>query len=144
MPLYSFELRDGSFGAADKEGINLPDRKLAHDYALKVVSELMTGGERQTRSWCLDVYEDDGERIFTIPFVQVDHTLNHLPPALRATVEAACEVRRQIGEVMQGARTTMREAQALIARSRGKPYLASFAGQATIRSELGELHDGAS
>lgn len=134
MPIYSFALRDGSPTMRDEEGIRLPDRKHARDYALKVVGELMWRRERQTRSWCLDVYEGHGKLVFTIPFASVDSTLDHLSPALRATVERRCELSRQLAEATYTASVTVREARAVVARARGKPYLAVHAGEATIRS----------
>ena len=46
----------------------------------------MSGREAQPRFWRLDVYEDNNERIFKIPFVSIDRTLDHLVPELRTIV----------------------------------------------------------
>ena len=51
----------------------------------------MSGREAQTRSWRLDVYEDNNERIFEIPFVSIDRSLDHLVPELRTIVEGLCD-----------------------------------------------------
>jgi hypothetical protein len=93
----------------------------------------MRGREVQTRSWRLDVYEN-GELISQIPFASVDPTLDHLGPRVRATVEASCATIRSARETVSAAHATMRESRALVARSRGKPYLAVERGEPAIRS----------
>lgn len=133
MPLYTFKLRDGSCGIEDESGVALADRDHALAYAHEVVRELMNGRERQTRTWRLDVYENSGERVFSIPFVSVDQTLDHLPPPIRSEIEELCDRSRSLNEAVSAARVTVRESRALVARSRGRPYLASEAGQSTIR-----------
>jgi len=133
MPTYTFELKDGSCRIADETGINLPDREHALKYAHDVARELMGGREAQTRFWRLDVYEDSGERIFEIPFVRIDSTLDHLVPELRTIVERLCDRHRALKEANYAARVTVRESRALIAIARGKPYLATYAGEKTIR-----------
>jgi hypothetical protein len=133
MPTYTFELKDGSCGIADETGVNLPDREHALGYAIEVARELMGGREAQTRFWRLDVYEGGGERIFEIPFVRVDRTLDHLAPELRTVMEGLCDRHRSLKEANYAARVTVRESRALIAIARGKPYLATYAGERTIR-----------
>jgi hypothetical protein len=133
MPLYKFQLRDGASAIFDDAGINLPDREHALAYAKEVARELMQGREVQTRPWRLDIYENHSERVFALPFAAVDATLDHLVPELRSTLERLCDSYLSWQEAVQAARITLRESQALVARSRGKPYLASTEGQQTIR-----------
>lgn len=133
MPLYTFELHDGDRPIEDENGVWFADRESARDHAHEVARELMSAREPQTRSWRLDVYED-GARIEEIPFAKVDHTLDHLHPALRSTVERSSDSMRGLKEAMTAARATIRESRALVALSRGKPYLATEAGQPTIRT----------
>jgi hypothetical protein len=133
MPLYTFELRDGSCGIADTVGVSLADRDQALCYAYEVVRELMGCREQQTRTWRLDVYEDHDRRVFEIPFARLDETLDHLAPHWRSTIEDLCDRSRALHETYSAARITMRESRALIARSRGKPYLATEAGRSIIR-----------
>jgi hypothetical protein len=131
--LYTFQLRDGSHRIKDE--IALPDRERAFEYARTVVRELMCCQEHQTRTWRLDVYEDKGARVFEMPFARFDETLDHLSPKGRETVVDLCDRCRSLEEVMSTAVVTMRESRALVARSRGKPYLAAAFGQRTIRGE---------
>jgi hypothetical protein len=134
MPQYTFELHNGQSGIADTAGVSLPNRKGALAYAEDVVGELMRGRELQTRWWCLDVYERD-ERIFALPFAKFDHTLDHLRPDLRGMVETLCERQRSVGEAFNDIRATIRESRALLARSRGKLYVAAENGRSVIRDK---------
>ncbi len=133
MPLYTFELRDGSCGIADTAGVSFADRDQALYYAYDVIRELMNCCERETRTWRLDVYEDHDRRVFEIPFSRLDETLDHLDPHLRRKIEDLCDRSRSLREACSAANVTMRESRALVARSRGKPYLAIDRGQQVIR-----------
>ena len=133
MPLYTFELRDGSCGIADTSGVRLADRDQALCYAYDVIRELMSQCERETRTWQLDVYEDHDQRVFQIPFARLDETLDHLDLQLRRKIEDWCDRRRSLLEACSAASATVRESRALVARSRGKPYLAADRGQQVIR-----------
>jgi hypothetical protein len=133
MPLYTFELRDGSCGIQDLTGVALPDRDHALAYAHGVAHELMKGCERQARTWRLDVYENNSGRVYALPFASIDQTLDHLSAPLRSTVEELCDRTRSLSETISAAQVTVRESRALVARSRGRPYLATEAGQTTIR-----------
>lgn len=132
MPLYRFELREGSAPLADDAGVHLPDRESALIYARDVARELMHGREDETRSWRLDVYEHH-ERVFELRFAALDRSLDHLRPGARSIVESLCERRRSTSELLHTVWATMRESRALVAKSRGKPYLAAIYGRQTIR-----------
>lgn len=133
MPLYTFELRDGTCGIADTVGVSFADRDQALCYAYDVVRELMSQCERETRTWRLDVYEDHDRRVFEIPFARLDETLDHLEPRWRSKVEDLCDRARSLREACSEAGVTMRESRALLAWSRGKPYLAADRGEKVIR-----------
>lgn len=135
MPLYTFELRDGSCGIADTVGVSFADRDQALCYAYDVVRELMSQCERETRTWRLDVYEDHDRRVFEIPFTSLDETLDHLAPHWRSKIEDLCNRSRSLREACSAASVTVRESRALVALSRGKPYLATEAGQRVIRED---------
>lgn len=132
MPSYTFELRDGSQPIRDETGIILPDRDRAIDYAYDVARELMKSREAEARQWRLDVYEDDGYQVIEISLASVDGTLDNWAPAIRATIEAACDRHRSLRETLHSARRTVRESRALVAKSQGKPYLATERGEPTI------------
>ena len=132
MPFYTFELQDGGRPVGDETGEWFADRDRAVHHACDVARELMTARELQTRSWCLDIYED-GSRIEQIPFARLDQTLDHLNPALRTNVERCCDKMRDFRQAMWAAQATVRESRALVAQSRGKPYLATDRGEPIIR-----------
>lgn len=133
MPLYTFELRDGSAPLVDPAGVHLPDRERALAYAQDVARELMHGRESQTRCWRLDVYENRHERVFKLAFAALDTTLDQLAPEVRSVMERLWDRYRSCKEAVHAAQATMRESRALVALSRGKPYLAANAGERTIR-----------
>lgn len=133
MPLYTFELRDGSAPLEDPVGVNLPDRERALAYAKDVVRELMQGRVSETRCWRLDVYENQHERVFELAFAALDLTLDQLAPEVRGVMERLWGSYRSCKEAVHAAQVTMRESRALVALSRGKPYLAASAGERTIR-----------
>jgi hypothetical protein len=132
VPLYTFELRDGSHRVQDTVGAELQDHAVAHDYAREVAWELMSGRERETRAWCLEVHED-GAPVLAIPFASVDPTLDHLERERRQVIEKWYDCRRSLQEAVTTARKTVRESRAAVARSRGRPYLAAANGERTIR-----------
>jgi len=133
MPIYSFKLRDGSGTLEDENGVELADDNSATQYGHDVAHELMKSRELETRSWCLDVYEEGGGRIGEIPFARVDPTLEHLTPKWRTAVEGIAERKRLLGDVISAVDATVQESRALVARARGKPYLASRFGRRIIR-----------
>jgi hypothetical protein len=133
MPKYTFKLWDDDGGVEDDIGVNLPDADTAFRYACEVVSEMMNCRERRTRSWQLDVYEDDHKKVFEIPFAALDRTLNHLNAVMPQAVEESARQIRSVKDTFQAARITVGEAKPLVARSPGKPYLAADRGRKVIR-----------
>jgi hypothetical protein len=133
MARYTFELLDGAHQISDETGIWFADRERAVEHAQSVARELMQNHELQSRSWRVDVYEE-GLCVHELLFASIDPTLDQLRPELRIEVEQACNTVRRFKEALCAAETTMREARALVARSRGKPYLATVAGKPTVRT----------
>jgi len=133
MPRYTFKLNDDDHGVEDDFGVSLPNAEIAHSYACDVVRELMDRRELSTRHWRLDVYTDNGQKVFEIPFASVDQTLDHLRPNYRVAVEQCAQRIRSLKDVYYDATLTRRESQSLVARSRGKPYLAADRGRKVIR-----------
>jgi hypothetical protein len=135
MPTYKFKLIDDGEGIEDDVGVSLPDAEIAYRYACDVARELMDHRERKTRHWRLDLYEDDGEKVFDIPFAKLDRTLDALAPESRELVEQCAQRFRSLKDVYYDATLTRRESQSLVARSRGKPYLVADRGRKVIRDD---------
>ena len=119
----------------DATGVNLPNAEIAYRYACDVVCELMSGREPSTRSWQLEVYEDGEKKVFEIPFARLDQTLDHLNIRMREMLEDGAQQVRSIKDIYQTTKLTVREAKSLVARSRGKPYLAADRGRKVIRDD---------
>jgi uncharacterized protein DUF6894 len=135
MPRYTFKLCDDGGGVEDNIGVSLPNAEIAYRYACDVASELMSCRELRTRHWQLDVYEDEGKKVFEIPFARVYPTLNHLALEVREFVEGNCRLIRAHKDAVYAARLSKREAKSLVARSRGKPYLIADRGRKVIRDK---------
>jgi hypothetical protein len=133
MPKYTFKLWDDDGGVEDDIGVNLPDADIAFRYACEVVSEMMNCRERRTRSWQLDVYDNDHKKVFEIPFAALDRTLDHLNSVMRQAVQESARQTRSVKDTQQSARIMVRETKSLVARSRGKPYLAADRGRKVVR-----------
>jgi uncharacterized protein DUF6894 len=125
MPRYKFKLNDDSGGIEDDFGVNLPNSEIAHRYACDVVRELMDHRERKTRHWRLEVYQDNGEKIFDIPFATLDQTFDGPRPQSRTRKDARYD-----------AGLTPRQSLSPAARSRAKPYLATDHGRKVIRDRF--------
>ena len=134
MPTYTFKLRSDAGGVADNVGATLADNASAYRYARCVARELMRCRELQTRYWLLEVYRDGQGPLFDILFANVDPTLDHLRRELRVLVEKANEKKRALKDVVHDIGLTVRESQALLARSSGRPHLISDNGEITIRN----------
>jgi len=134
MPTYTFKLRSDAGWVADNVGATLADNASAYRYACGVARELMRCRELQTRYWLLEVYRDGQGPLFDILFANVDPTLDHLRRELRVSVEKASEKKRALKDVIHDIGLTVRESQALLARSSGRPHLISDNGEITIRN----------
>jgi uncharacterized protein DUF6894 len=134
MPVFTFKLHDGCGGVEDEAGASFADQRMALRYAYDVVHELMKGREEETRCWRLDVFEEGcAGPVHEIAFASVDTSLDHLTPPFRDMVVAMAERKRVLGEVVHSVKATIQESRALVARARGKPYLASRFGKPIIR-----------
>ena len=81
MRRYTFALHADEARIEDESGTWFDDRDHACAYARDVVHELMHGREQETRSWCLEIYED-GVRVHELLFASIDPTLDNLPPQI--------------------------------------------------------------
>jgi hypothetical protein len=135
MPRYTFRLRDDDAGVEDDTGVSLPDVEVAYRYACDVVHELMNCREQRTRFWQLDVYEGEGKKVFEIPFARLDPTLDHLTAPLRDMIEHNARRVRSLKDTLCATQATVQETRSLVARSRGKPYLAAVRGRKIIRDD---------
>jgi hypothetical protein len=128
MPVYFFNLKTSSANINDPEGTELNDELGAWEHARQVARELMRQREPQSRSWRLDVRDDEGRRCFELLFASVDDTIATLGPEMRDLIENLHRKQASLIDAIAAVRLSLLQIQATIARSKGKPYLASFEG----------------
>src|SRR5262245_28307168 len=134
MARYFFNLKDGAGGYADQDGVDLPDDDAARDYASVVAAELMKNREIKARHWRIEVQDAEGQRLFEIAFISEDRTLRHLEASTKRAMEELSKRRCALSEGIHASRTVQRQAKAVVAKSRGKPYLAADSGEAILGS----------
>jgi hypothetical protein len=122
MTRYVFHLRNDQGVVRDEEGVELPHDDAAIAHARRVAVELLRNREVKTRHWRIEVETAEGRRVHDTNFFDEDRSLDHLKPAFRATLRDVGERWRALQETNAAARRTIRQARALVARSRGKPY----------------------
>ena len=134
VPTYCFHLKTGSDGTiVDTDGTDLPDDRSAREHAEAIARELMAHREPRTRSWRLDVRDNDGLPCFDLLFARFDDTLSHLTPDLRASLENLCASSASFAEAIHAMKLTLLDIKATIARAEGALYLAAVNG-AAVRS----------
>lgn len=129
MTQYVFDLHDGRGIATVGEQLEFPGDEAAFNHGQDVVRDLMRNRYLQTRSWRLDIFRANGECVAQLPFAQLDPTLDHLISPARALIERWSQSRLALAEEIAVARATIREARALVAQSRGKPYVVAVGGR---------------
>jgi uncharacterized protein DUF6894 len=132
MRRYYFHLKDGCRGYADHTGVVLSSDDAARDHARGVAAELMKNRERKARHWHIDVQDKNRKPLFTVAFITVDRTLNHVSQPHRKALEELSQRCYALREAIAQARTVQTQARALVAKSRGLPYLAADDGEAVL------------
>jgi hypothetical protein len=123
MPRYYFNLDAGYTSVADPDGTDLADGTAARAHARAVACEIMAHNENKTRSWALEVYDCDGEKLFEVPFVTTDPTIRHFHPTTRRVIEEACEKRRAFARAVRASRATISRSRVTVARAKRMPWL---------------------
>jgi hypothetical protein len=132
MRRYHFHLRDGCRGYADPKGVCLPSDDAAREHAHRVAVELMKNREQKARHWRIQVQDTHGETLFEVPFIGLDGTLSHLSPALKKAMEELSQRCYALREAIAQARNVQIQAMAVVAKSRGRPYLAAADGEEIV------------
>jgi len=117
MPLFYFILKTGREKIPDREGLEFPDRDTARGHAEIVVDELMRNRELKTRSWRLEVRDEDLQPSFEILFATVDKSIVHLPPVYRQSVELLSSSTANLLDAFEDVRGTLSNVKETLARA---------------------------
>src|SRR5579883_925222 len=74
MTIYFFNLKTASLDIPDPEGTELPDEESAWEHARLVALELMKHRETLTRSWRIDVRDDENGQCFELLFATCENS----------------------------------------------------------------------
>ena len=83
MPLYHLVLRTSDCILPDPDGAEWPNKAAAHDEAAGVAREIMRNQEVKTRSWRIQVHDENLQLCSELLFAEIDETIWRLPPQLR-------------------------------------------------------------
>ena len=128
MPIYFFNLKTSDRDIRDQEGAELADEAAAWELARQVARELMKQREPQTRSWRIDVRDGQRRQCFELLFASVDESITALGPELRDVIENLHRKQASLIDATAAVRLSLLQIQETIARSKGKPFLASLDG----------------
>jgi hypothetical protein len=134
MPLFYFILKDGRNSLPDRDGIELPSAAAAHSHGNAVARELMRNRESKTRSWRLQVCDDDLQPVLELPFAQLDDSLSHLPPESRQAIQKVCHNMGLLSDSICNVRTTLEQIRATISRANEIVLNSPLQGSQTSRS----------
>lgn len=129
MPVYYFNLKDAYGIHVDPEGTELPDEAHALEHGRQVALELMQSRETRTRSWRLQVCDENRITVFELLFATVDRTMHRFAPSMRSTIEAVSARTAGLSDAIGDVRTTLHQIKGTLARSEGAPYLAALNGK---------------
>ena len=128
MPIYFFNLKTAQRDIRDPDGAEFGDEPTAWGHARQVARELMKGRELQSRSWRIVVRDSEGLQCFELLFASVDVSIEPLGPELRHSIEDLHRKQASLTDAIGAVRLSLRQIQATIQRSKGKPFLASIDG----------------
>jgi hypothetical protein len=128
MPVYFFNLKTNNRNIQDLEGAELADEAAAWELAAQVARELMKRRELQTRSWRIDVRDEEGRQCFELLFASVDEAVVALEPELRGVIENLHRKQASLIDAISAVRLSLQLIQRTIATSKNKPFLASLDG----------------
>jgi hypothetical protein len=134
MPRYYFDLSDGGHTIEDAHGTELPHDRAAIIHACDVARELVQRNEERRGGSSISISDDTHSFLLELPLATVDQTLALLRPEARAILERCREQRRKLKECIHQVRQTVQQSRALIARSRGKPYLCTENGKLIVEA----------
>ena len=75
MPLYFFHITNGTRAFRDLEGVDLPDVRAAHDYALADARDMMKrdrSGCEDWSVWTFEIVDEFGRYALTVPFSEAE------------------------------------------------------------------------
>ena len=83
MPLYYFVLKTRRKVVPDRDGVELSDEAAAREHAIGIAREIMRNRELNTRSWRIEVRDEDLQLLSGVLFAEIDETIQYWPSEFR-------------------------------------------------------------
>jgi hypothetical protein len=129
MSLYYFNLKQRDGTVPDGDGTDLADDTAARAHACAVAGELMRHREAQRRAWRLQICDAERRLLFELLFADVDASLDHLSPDLKASVREFYVKTGGMNDTINDVRATLHQLKGTLARADGLPWLAAIDGR---------------
>jgi hypothetical protein len=129
MSLYYFNLKYRDGVVPDCDGTDLTDDAAAQLHARIVAGELMRHREAQRRIWRLQICDAGRRPLFELLFADVDSSLDHLSPELKATLKDFFLKTGVMNDSIHDVRATLYQLRGTLARADGMPWLAALDGK---------------
>jgi len=129
MPRYYFNLKDRCGFISDTDGTELHDEAAAQRHAGQVARELMRHREAERRSWRVQVCDTEHRVLCEVLFADVDDSLDHLAPQLKASVKDVYAKTGRVADTINDVRATINQLKGTLARADGLPWLATLHGR---------------
>ena len=118
MSLFYFILKTGQEKIPDREGLEFPDQDTARAHAEIVARELMRNRELKTRTWRIEVRDEDLQPCFELLFAAEDNTtIAHLGYEQRHTVEMVSARTARLFDAFDQVKTSISDVRETLARA---------------------------
>ncbi|MBV9346701.1 MAG: hypothetical protein JOZ70_05695 [Pseudolabrys sp.] len=129
MKRYFFHLKKGHETIIDPRGETFASKQDAYDHGVAVIQELMRYRELASRSWQLEICDEDRCVQCRLLFASYDPALEKVPPQVRRTVEIVSHSRASLSDTIAALNRSLLEVKATLARANNMPFLATYEGQ---------------
>jgi len=127
VPLYHLVLKTTEKVCPDPDGAEWPNDTAAHEEAILVARDLMKHQERNTRSWRVEVRDENLHFRSEVLFAEADPSLLELRPASRGYYVTAARQIASCSDAINNLRSTLAGVQETL--SRAKRLIAEIAGK---------------
>jgi hypothetical protein len=128
VPTFYFRLKNGRYIANESEAEVFSSEAEAQAYGCLIARDLMRHREAATRSWRLQICNQDRIPVSEILFASIDESLAHCPANLRLSIERVSKQTASLSDTIADLRVSLLRMQATLARADKALHLAALDG----------------